>query len=203
VFKEVQSQLSPLLTGRLAVVSTRVKVGATLTTPSGRFFAPKTAVWMETSNPKDARAALDGLKKLRQAKALPDGTGYSLLLKDGEAQLGVAGDHVFVTNDATTLKESRAVRTAGKLAHGLEWTLDGPLVAQGLSQVPMLDVIQTPELAGVLAAGAELGPLLLHTAKLEGWADSDKAGHRVHGTWALKPQEPLPSPDGGVADGGR
>jgi hypothetical protein len=61
-------------------------------------------------------------------------------------------------------------------------------VARALAQVPLLEAVQTAELAGLVAASAELGPLLLASDSVAGWLESTGPGaHRGQLTWALSP----------------
>ena len=75
---------------------------------------------------------------------------------------------------------------AGKQAHGAEYGLDPALVARGLGQVPLADVLAVPELAAALAISAEGGPLLLASEKGTGWADSEGNALRGQAVWTLK-----------------
>ncbi|MBS1150068.1 MAG: hypothetical protein H6Q89_1766, partial [Myxococcaceae bacterium] len=60
-------------------------------------------------------------------------------------------------------------------------------LARALAQVPLVDVLAVPELAGLLAASAEGGPLLLASEKLTGYADSESASVlRGQLVWTLK-----------------
>lgn len=76
---------------------------------------------------------------------------------------------------------------AGKQAHGLEFVAAPTQVAQGLAQVPLLEALQAPELAGLVAVSSELGPLLAS----ERVAGSVEAGpvQRAQLTWALNPSK--------------
>ena len=75
-----------------------------------------------------------------------------------------------------------------KQTHALELLINPTMVAKGLAQVPLLDAFQNPALAGLLAAGTELGPLLVASERLSGWADpTNIAGlHRAQLTWPLR-----------------
>jgi hypothetical protein len=75
---------------------------------------------------------------------------------------------------------------AGKQAHAGEAVVDPKLLAEGLSQVPLLEALQAPELAGLVAAATELGPLLLASKKVTGWLDAAGTGqHRAQAVWQL------------------
>ena len=75
---------------------------------------------------------------------------------------------------------------AGKQLHGVEFEVDPKLVAKGLQQVPLLEAVQTPELAGLVAAGTELGPLLLASERVSGWLDSASGVHTSQLVWRLE-----------------
>ena len=95
-----------------------------------------------------------------------------------------------------------ALKTAaGKQVHGVEFEVDPKLVAKGLQQVPLLEAVQTPELAGLVAAGTELGPLLLASERVSGYLDSASgAVHTSRLVWQLEAAKF--APDAGVPDGG-
>jgi hypothetical protein len=196
-FKAAARALAPTLSGAAVMVVARVKVTGSLRTAAGRFFAVRSAVFAEAQAPAEAQKAIMQLAQVRGAKPLEDGSGVSLLLNEGEVRFGVRGTHVFASNDPTVLEAAyRALPPSpGPMAHGAELVVDPKLLAQGLAQVPLLDAVQSTELAGALAAGAELGPLLLATERINGWADSQRASI----SWKLKAP---PQRDAGVTDGG-
>ena len=188
-FQAAADALAPTLSGNVILLIQKVKVQGSLRSQSGRFFAPKMAVMAEAVRPDDARAAIDTLAKQKGAKRLDSGEGLSLLVREGEVRLGVREGQVFFTNDAATLDILRGMTkdAAGTQAHGAELVIDPKLLANGLSQVPLLDAVSSQELAGVLAAGAELGPLLLSTDRLTAWADAIGNGNtRAQLTFKLK-----------------
>jgi hypothetical protein len=200
--------LAPTLTGNAVLVVAKVKVQASLRTEAGRFFALRMAVLGESKDPAASRAVLAGLETLKGAKPLDSGEGFSLILREGEVRLGVRGTNVYMANDIGVVDAAiKAVPAdAGKQAHGAEFNVDPKLLAQGLSQVPLLDAVQSGELAGILAAGAELGPLLLGTERVNGWADWMQGdSYKGQVSWTLKPPPPRDggvASDGGVPDGG-
>jgi len=202
-FKQAVRALGPTLTGSSLLVVSKVKVVGSLRTDPGRFFSVKSVVFAETHAPDAALKALLGLMTVRGAKLLEGSGGVSILLKEGELRAGVRGNHVFASNDPAVLETAyKALPVAAAAqAHGAELNVDPKLLAQGLAQVPLMDAVQSTELAGMLAAGAELGPLLLSTERIGGWADAQRAQL----SWKLKSPPPPPaSRDGGVAprDGG-
>ncbi len=199
---EAATVLAPLLTGNALARVGQVKVKGTLRTFVGRFFAVQLALLAEASDPTAARAALKALEGLKGAKALENGEGVSVLLREGEVVVGVRGGHLYFTNDRATLDATFGAvpAAAGKQAHGAEYGLDPALVARGLAQVPLADVLAVPELAAALAVSAEGGPLLLASEKAAGYADSDGNALRGQAVWTLKgapASAPVVTPDAG------
>ncbi len=188
---DTATALAPVLTGNALVYVQQVKVQGSLRTLAPRFFAHKGAALAETSDPKAARAALENLSRIKGAKATEE--GFSLQLREGTLQLGVRDSHVYLSDDAAALAAVFKGLSAGggKQAHGAEFSVDPDKVAKALAQVPVVDVLAVPELAGLLAASAELGPLLLASEKMTGYADTD-ATSAVRGAhlWTLKPPPP-------------
>ena len=181
--------MAPTLSGNALLVLQQVKVKGTLRTFGGRFFAAQLAMLAEASDPKAAREALEGLGKLKGAKALESGEGYSLLMREGEVKVGVREGHLYFSNDAAVLEATFKGLPAGSSnqAHGAEFGVDPQRLARALAQVPLVDVLAVPELAGLLAVSAEGGPLLLASEKMAGYADTDAAA-AVRGqlVWTLK-----------------
>ncbi|MBL8952195.1 MAG: hypothetical protein JNK82_15540 [Myxococcaceae bacterium] len=199
-FKVAARALGATLTGNSLLVVSKVKVVGSLRTDPGRFFSVRSAVFAETHSPDAAMKAILGLMTIRGAKLLEGSGGVSILLKEGELRIGVRGNHVFVSNDPVVLEAAYKVLPVAPApqAHGAELNVDPKLLAQGLAQVPLMDAVQSTELAGMLAAGAELGPLLLSTERISGWADATRAQL----SWKLKTPPPKAAPDAGVADAG-
>lgn len=105
---------------------------------------------------------------------------------------------MWLSNDAAAREVAlRALPAkASAQAHAGEATVDPALLARALSQVPLSEAVQNAELAGLLAASAELGPLLVGSEKIAGWVDGAGAqGHRAQLWWVLK--QPAGA-DGGV-----
>lgn len=176
--------LSPLLTGNVALVVSHVQVTSGLRTRDARFFALHFALLAEAS---DAAALQDALAEPWQLK-----------VREGTLEVSPQSGWVVVSDDAQVKAKAltSAANAAGRQAHGLEWSLDGAKVAAGLAQVPLLEAVQSPELAGVVAASTELGPLLQATTSLSGWLDSSGARqHQGQATWVLS--TPPAAPDAG------
>ncbi len=170
--------VAPRLTGNTALLVSHVKVTSGLRTPAARFFAVRFALLAETTDPESVKGALAAL----DPKALS--------MREGSVSLTIEGNIVLLSNDEEVKRKALAALTnaAGPQAHALELRAVPPLVAKALAQVPLLEAVQTPELAQLLAASAELGPLLLASDRAEGWVDTAAAGaHRAQLTWSLDP----------------
>ncbi|MEW5743680.1 MAG: hypothetical protein AB1938_32510 [Myxococcota bacterium] len=169
-------QVAPLLTGNVALFASRVKVTQGLRSPEARYFAVKHVVLAEVSDAAAVKALLGGL----------DATALSS--RGGKLEVGLSGTTLYLANDAgakdTALQALEGA--AGKQAHAGEAVVDPKLLADGLSQVPLLEALQAPELAGLVAAATELGPLLLASTRVEGWVDPAGVGtHRGQAVWQL------------------
>lgn len=184
-FKTAMEKMKGTFTGAAMVMLSHVKVTGSLQTDPGRFFSVRFAAFAETQSPVEAKVAVMDLKALGGARPLDNGDGVSLLLKEGEVRIGVRGRHLFIANDPKVLETAyEALPTqAAMQKHGAEIQFDPQKVAKGLAQVPLMDALTSTELAGVLAAGIEMGPLLLATEQLNGWADAQKASFH----WKLAP----------------
>ncbi|MGV3624673.1 MAG: hypothetical protein ACO1OB_27890 [Archangium sp.] len=172
----VAKTIAPHLTGNTAAVASHAKVTTGLRTKEARFFALKMAIVAEVDDVAAVQASLDTL----DAK--------TLATREGTISVSLNGKFLIVSNDgeAKAKAENALANAAGKQAHGLEFVVDPRLVARGLQQVPLLEAVQSQELAGLVAAGSELGPLLLASKQLFGWVDS--AGEQLHTaklTWEL------------------
>lgn len=188
----VAEQLAPELSGNVAVVATRVKVAHGLKSPAARFYAVKFALLAELN---------EGARE--KAKALVASVDpKQLAVREGGLLTGLSGDVVFLANDAAAKDAALAAlpKAKGAQAHAAELVVDPKQLAQGLAQVPLLEAVQVPMLAGLLAASTELGPLLTISEKIEGSLDPVGADvQRGELSWTLSP--PDAGVDGGV-DGG-
>jgi hypothetical protein len=184
---ELAPRLAPLLTGQAAALVWQVRVSTGLRTPEARFHAVKLALVAQTRDPAAATALLGAMDPAR------------LSVREGRLTLEVVGDSVVLANDEGArgrLVEALASAT-GAQAHALELRVDPPSVAAALAQVPLLEVVRTPELAGLLAASAELGPLLLASRTASLWLDpAGQGGLAGQARWELDPGR-FPA-DGGV-----
>lgn len=184
----VARTLAPLLTGNSALLLSHVKVSSGLRTRDARFFAMKSALLAEVTDAAAAQELLVGL----DAAALK--SPY------GALSVTLEGNVLVVSNDAETRARAVAAlaRASGKQLHGVEFDVDPKAVAKGLQQVPLLEAVQTPELAAVIAASTELGPLLLASSNISGWLDSGD-GHTARLVWTLDAAKF--APDAGVDAG--
>jgi hypothetical protein len=170
-------EAAPLFTGNAALLLSHAKVTTGLRTREARFFALKSALVAEVS---DAAAMTALLAKLDPK---------TLTFREGTITVSLEGTILVVANDADVRARAVAAlaNAAGKQAHGVEFEVDPKLVARGLQQVPLLEAVQTPELAGLVAAGTELGPLLLASEKVSGFLDSSNGGiHTARMVWTLE-----------------
>jgi hypothetical protein len=169
--------VAPHLTGNSALLVSHVKVTSGLRTPAARFFAVRFAVLAETTDADAVKAALAAL----DPKALS--------MREGTVSVTIEGNVVVLSNDDEVKRKALAALASatGAQAHGLEVHVTPPLLARALAQVPLLEVVQTPELAQFLAASAELGPLLLASERADGWLDVAGATHRGQLVWSLDP----------------
>ncbi len=169
-------ELGPLLTGNVAALVSHARVTTGLRTKEARSFALKHALLLELTDPAPAAALLERLDR------------GAVSFREGALSLSLHGAVLVVANDAEVRDRAVAALAgaAGKQAHGVEWLVDPKLVARALSQVPLLEAVQAPELAGLVAASTELGPLLLASEKVAGWLDSASGGrHLGQLTWVL------------------
>jgi hypothetical protein len=184
------------LTGQVLLRVEEVRSRGSLRSAAQRLFAPRQALAAEVRDAARVRTALAPLARLPGARALPD--GLALDVPGGTFTLRLAGRHLVVGNDAAVteaLLSALARPTAGPpapLAHGVDFTLDPRLVARGLAQVSLLDVVASRELAALFAVGAELGPLLRVSEPAQGWIDGGSPGapHRFSLRWRLPAAAP-------------
>ncbi|MEW6430000.1 MAG: hypothetical protein AB1730_00720 [Myxococcota bacterium] len=187
------SQVAPLLTGNVALYASKVKVTQGLRSREARYFAVKNVLLAEVTDAAAVRALLDAAKL------------STLASREGTVEVGLSGTTLYLANDtgARDVALGALEKAAGKQAHAGEAIVDPRLLADGLSQVPLLEVLQAPELAGLVAAATELGPLLLASKRVSGWLDTAGPGqHRAQATWQLDAEKfpatgtarPTPSP---------
>lgn len=171
--------LAPTLSGNTALVFSRVKVTSGLRTLPARFFATRFVLLAEAKDVEAAKAVVDAV----DAKAL--------VFKEGSLWFGMQGSTVWLSNDAEAKERTLAALAtgAGSQRHGAEFEVDPKGLAQALASVPLLEILQAPELSGVVVAATELGPLLGITERVGGFVDSTSSTTQSFQlTWALTPE---------------
>lgn len=170
--------LAPALSGQTALLVERVSVTTGLRTPAARFFAVRFAIVAEVSDLALATSVVSAVDT------------HPLTLREGTLELGLVGNHVVLSNDPDTRRRAVASLdgSAGKQAHAVEFSVSPQLTATALAQVPLLEAIQAPELAGIVALSSELGPLLVATERMDGFVEAPGPNQtRAQATWALNP----------------
>ncbi len=173
--------LAPALSGNTAFVFSRVKVTSGLRTLPARFFATRFVLLAEAKDVEAAKAVVEAV----DAKAL--------VFKEGTVFFGMQGSTVWISNDAEARDRTLAAlkTSAGTQRHGADFVIDPDGLAKALASVPLLEILQAPELSGVLVAATEIGPLLGLTERVVGFVDSTSASTQsVQLTWALSPERP-------------
>jgi hypothetical protein len=169
-------QAAPLLTGNVALYAARVKVTRGLRTREARYFAVRHVLLAEVKDPAAAKALVDAVKP------------GALTSRDGTIELGLSGKTLYLSNDTAARDAALGALegASGAQAHAGEAVVDPRRLAEALAQVPLLEALQAPELAALVAAATELGPLLLASKRVEGWVDAAGPGqHRAQATWQL------------------
>ncbi len=185
---ELEKAVGPELTGNVAFALRTLTVKGRLRTPAQRFFAAKQAWLAEVGTPDKVQKALADLSSIPGAKASAD--GWVVPLDAGEVLVGLRDRHLYLANDAAALDAlwKGLPAKAGKVEHGAEFVLGPKVVSQTLASISLFDVVGSSELAGLFAAGTELGPVLTITESLTGWADGGAGGHDFGVVWKLKGQ---------------
>jgi hypothetical protein len=197
------------LTGEVMLRVDRVRAPpGSLRSPTARYFALKHAYLAEVAHPEVASAALESLLKLGAVRTSKD--AYSL--KAGTAETagtilaGLSGKSVYFANDEEALQAALSAAAAGAaraapLEHSLDVFVDPHLVARAFSQVSLLDLMSSRDLAPLVAVSTELGPLFAHSQSLTAWIDSDATTQRIGANWKLDPGTAPDAPPG--SDAGR
>jgi len=192
------------LTGEVMLRVDRVKAPpGSLRTRTARYSAVKHAYLAEVSRPEVASAALESLIKLGAVRTAQDTYAIKAGTESGAGNVfaGLSGTHLYFANDEEALKAALSMVAQAKpapLEHSMDIFADPRLVSRALGQVSLLDLMSSRDLAPLVAAGTELGPLLANTDQLSGWYDSDGATQRFAFTWKLSPG-PAPASDAGTA----
>ncbi|HEY8206832.1 MAG TPA: hypothetical protein VIG99_05075 [Myxococcaceae bacterium] len=185
------SSLRGELTGEvmLRVDRMRTPPGSLRSRPA-RYFAVKHASLAEVAHPEVVSTALEALIKLGAVRTAQD--AYALKAgTDAEAgtiYAGLAGKQLYLANDEQALKAALTAVTSAApapLPHGADVFVDPGLVSRALKQVSLLDLMSSRDLAPLVAAGTELGPLLSHSELLTAWIDADGTSQRYAFTWKL------------------
>jgi|CXWL01.1.fsa_nt_gi hypothetical protein len=171
----VTAALEKHMTGNVMLFIAEAKVQGPLRLELARFTALKAAALIEL---RSAEAAL--------AMVEP----WELFIISGKAPLTVSvqGSHLVLANDAAAAQTAQGFisNSPSKLKHAFEFSFDAALAARALSQIPLFEALSSPDLAGLLAASAEVGPLLLHTDSVTGWVEGGgKAPVRLKVSWTL------------------
>ncbi len=182
-----ESAVAPELTGHVAFGLRTFQIRGRLRTPAQRFFAAKQAWLAQVDDTAKVKKALANLSTVSGAKATDH--GWVIPLDGGEVQVGLRDRHLYLANDAEALEALwSGLPTKGtKVEHGAEFVLGPRAVSQTLASISLFDVVGSKELAGLFAAGTELGPVLSITDSLTGWADGGGDGHRFGVRWKLNP----------------
>ncbi len=169
VLTPLSVEVAPFITGNAALLLSHVRVTSGLRTREARVFALRSALLVEVSDPVAVAALLEKLDR------------KALAFREGTLWVSLEGAVLVLSNDAEVKAKAVAAlaKATGKQAHGVEFEVDPKLVAKGLQQVPLLEAVQSPELAGLVAAGTELGPLLLASERISGWLDSTGAAQHA------------------------
>ncbi|MGQ0508902.1 MAG: hypothetical protein ACT4TC_26670, partial [Myxococcaceae bacterium] len=187
-------------TGNAVVRVEQFVLKGSLRSEAAQYFALKNALVIELSDPTEVRKALNQLKgsgftllhsevSTEGKSVKPDPEAVALALPQGTLQLFVSGKHFVAANDpavaAQLLEQLKEEPQA--MAHSAEWAIDPSRITQAFSQVSLLDVMGSRELAGLFAVGTELGPLFGESKVVSGTADKNGEGYRWSSTWQLKP----------------
>jgi len=182
-------QLAQQLTGHVLLHVEGFRLKPPPRTHLARYFALRHAWAAEV---KDAGATARALESLGAARGMRRaGGGTVMATPDGEVQLGLSGNHLYVANDAGARQSVLAAlpgATPGQLAHGLEAELEAAALGKALGGVSVLDAVGNAEAAGFFALALEAGPLLRASGLLSGHADRSGTGQRFHLEWPLVPR---------------
>lgn len=195
-FHQALATLGPSLSGQVAFGATRLEPSGPLRTRAGQFFAVRMVAFANVKDVALARTVLGTLAQSTNAKSA--GEGFELQVAAGKLFFGLDGTRAYFANDAAALAVLRkAPFTTAPVNAGLRGRVRLGLVAEGLSRIPLLEAVTAPELAGLLAAATELGPLLEHSDDLAFDVDTPAPGSlRFRARWNFK-SAAVPVLDGG------
>jgi hypothetical protein len=196
------------LTGEVMLRVDRVRAPpGSLRSTQARYFTVKHAYLAEVAHSDVAAAALEGLLKLGAVRTAKD----TYTLKAGASETagtllaGLSGKNLYLANDDEALQAALAAAAAARpapLDHSADVFVDPHLVARAFTQVSLLDLMSSRDLAPLVAAGTELGPLFAHSQSLTAWIDSDATTQRLGATWRLDPGTAPDAPPA-ASDAGR
>jgi hypothetical protein len=171
----VARPISNALTGNVALFVKQFTVRGALSSDRARFFTVKFAILAELSDVEGARRILSTLDRA------------TLAFPEGKLEATIRGTMITLSNDAAARDAAFAgvEDASGAQSHGLEVSVNARRLAEGLAQVSLFEVAQVPELMGLVAVSTELGPLLMATKNLEGWAETSASSTKGQFTWTL------------------
>jgi hypothetical protein len=173
----VVKELAQHLTGNVALLVSHVKVTSGLRSQAARFFATRFALLAETTSPNAANEVLDAIDPKSRS------------FREGATEWGVSGTTIWFTNDPGTKQAALSAlgSALGTQDHGAELEIDPAALAQAFAAVPLVEILQSPELSPVLLAASELAPLLLSTQRISAFVDAPSLDvQRGQWTWTLK-----------------
>jgi hypothetical protein len=142
----------------------------------------------EATSQAKLKAVIDGLKAHHADADVmtlsTPGEHYRLRLGGGRAMLfGRVGDIVYAASDehARDTLLGALPSSGGKPEHAGAARLDGPLIARSLSGLSLLDAARSAELAALVAAAVEAGPLLNTIGQTNFIMDPDGKAVRIKG----------------------
>jgi hypothetical protein len=181
--------LGPLLTGHVLLHVEGFRLRPPPRTREARYFALRHGWAAEIKDAPGAARALEALASARGFRKA--GGGVVLATPDGEVQVGLSGNHLYVANDAgarQSLLAGLKGAAPGKLAHGLEGEFEALPLGKALSGVSVLDAVGNAEAAGLFALALELGPLLRASGTVTVSADAAGTAQRFRLEWPLAPR---------------
>lgn len=189
VIGDVAKAIAPELTGQLFLRVESLNLAGSLRGDLNRYFAVRHAYLAELKNPDAVKAQLQRLESGKGVRKTAN--GIALVTQLGDVEVGVYGKHLCASNDAIAkqaILQQLQTAKGGKLEHGSEFQANPKLIGKALRQLSILDAVSNAELAGLFAAGTEVGPLLSASQSLSGYADSSTAGtYRAQLQWTLEP----------------
>jgi hypothetical protein len=188
VGESLVENLTPHLTGNVALVMDRFESEGSLRKPAGRYFSMKHVVLAEVRKPEAVSAVLSAMAQGPQSVQISP-TRFQLGCGTGNIYVGLKGTHLYVGNDADVVDSTLAhlPNSTGMMKHSVEFEAELPLLARALSRLSFFDVVGQPEWTGLFAVGTELGPLMAKSRTLTGWVEKAAHGkHKAEFSWLLE-----------------